>query len=108
MVAIRTDRTSGESAGISAGPTDWTTSVDVEIHARGSATVDAEAAVDALLTPVYERLAALQAVDLGVMQVLLDPEITWDFFAGEHEVAAATLSLRVVHRTPGANLNPWS
>lgn len=108
MVVVPLGRSTGDSAGVSEGPTDWTTEIQVECHARGTDLVPVDDAVDALLSDVYARLAALALPALGVMHVVLDPEIEWDYLEADTLLASATLTLRIVHRTHGANFNPWS
>lgn len=44
---------------LTAGPTDWTVDVGVEIRARGTDAVDALAAIDPIMEQVYARLTAM-------------------------------------------------
>jgi hypothetical protein len=49
----------GQPFALTAGPTDWTVDVGVEIRARGSDSTDAVAAIDPLLELAYARLVAM-------------------------------------------------
>lgn len=49
----------GQPFALTAGPTDWTVDIGVEIRARGTDTIDALAAIDPLMETVYARLVAM-------------------------------------------------
>ena len=105
-VVVRLAVADGEAAGILGGPTDWRTSLQVEIHARDED--DPEAVVDAMLGEVFQRLAPLQAPGLGVMQALELPNVEWDHGESDTGHVCAILTARIVHRTAGTNLTAWS
>lgn len=88
--------------GILNGPTDWDTAIDVECYAR-SATLSADAAVDTLLAKVWARLAA--DASLGGLVMDMNPqEINYDLAGEGDQMACATLSLKVLHRTQNQSL----
>jgi hypothetical protein len=55
----------GEPFALTAGPTDWTVDVGVEIRARGTDAIDALAAIDPIMEQVYARLTAM-ALPAGI------------------------------------------
>jgi hypothetical protein len=59
----------GEPFALSAGPTDWSVDVGVEVRARGSDTLDALAAIDPLIELVYARITAM-ALPAGITGLL--------------------------------------
>lgn len=86
----------GQPFTLTAGPTEWSVDIGVEIRARGTDTIDALAAIDPIMEQVYARLTAM-ALPAGVtgvqafrgqldVQEAATPVATWQFLS--------TLSLR--------------
>jgi hypothetical protein len=105
-VNVRLVRTVGTVGGIDSGPNDWQTYLQVEFHARS--TDDPEAAVDAMLAAGFEAMAEVELAGLGPMDVLSQPEVEWESRESDAGHICAILTARVLHRTQGTNLNPWS
>lgn len=59
----------GEPFALTAGPTDWSVDVGVEIRARGTDSIDALAAIDPIMEQVYARLTAM-TLPVGVMGLM--------------------------------------
>lgn len=55
----------GQPFALTAGPTDWSVDVGVEIRARGTDAIDALAAIDPIMEQVYARLTAM-ALPAGI------------------------------------------
>jgi hypothetical protein len=107
-IAVRPVRTTASLAGVGmAAPKDWETLLGVEILARGLTPEVAEDAVDALLGPVYARLAGWVPPGLAVEDAASEPAITWDTDEGEDAVARATVVVRLTHRTNASALTAW-
>lgn len=90
------------------GAADWQTVIEVECAARSATGADPALAADALLDPTW---AALLGVPLALPDVLdldSEPDLAWDFDAGETPMASATFRLLVRHRTQPNTLTPWS
>jgi len=106
-IVVRIVRTAAQLGGVGPGvPKDWTTTLGVEVLARGATPDAAEDAVDALLGQVYERLAGWAPPGLAVEDALSEPAIQWDVDEGEGAVARATLVVTLIHRTLAAALVP--
>mgnify|MGYP000234499876 CR=1 FL=1 len=92
---------------VGAGPcaAEWRSTYGVECIARSNTGADPAAAVDALLAAVWVRIAALDLAALSVSDVLLDPQIDWEYDTAETPMAAATLRLTVAHFTERTTLN---
>lgn len=104
-IVVRLDQSASNSDTI--GVLDWTTDYIVECYARGATGADPAVAVDALLSDVWARLAALQPGALGVQSVTLNNVIDWQYDDAETPVVCAVIRLQVVHRTAKNNLSPW-
>lgn len=103
MVVIRLLDVALEPFAIRGGPMNADTRVAVECHARAVTGVSAEAAVDALLGAVYQRLA--QDPTLGGLLSDLQPlGLTYDFDAEGEPVGVATLTYIARHRVQGGTL----
>ena len=105
-VAVRLERSTGAAPTLHA--TDWRTSLLVECYARGVANNDPAAAVDALLYAVWQRLGALQAASLGLIDLRLEPDMGWDYDDAETPAVCVTLRLTAEHRTATDSLTPWN
>ncbi len=103
---VRINSANGQAAGISNGPTDWSTGFVVECHAVDDE--DAEAAVDELIAHAFQRLSTLQIPGLGMMDIAALPDIEWDPGESVTNHVCATFVCRATHRTLGTELNPWS
>jgi hypothetical protein len=107
-IVVRQVRTAAQLAGVGMGaPKDWVTTLGVEILARGLTAEAAEDAVDALLAPVYARLAGWAPPGLSVLDALSAPAIVWDSDEGEDAVARATVVVSITHRTQPSALVAW-
>lgn len=107
MVVVRLERAGGEQAQISGGPTDWSTSIAVDVYARAATDSDeAEDLAGELLGRVYERLAGLDLSAYGVTGFGLNPEVAAGSDAVDSSLAAMTLFLNIQHCTGADNLNP--
>jgi len=101
----------GASQRMATGPiaaTDWQTSIEVECLSRTPAMQDPMATADTLLVSTW---AALLSVPLGIDDVVdidADPEVTFNFDAGETPMASISFRLIVRHRTHPNSLTPWS
>lgn len=88
---------------------EWQTLILIECMARaaGSAS-EPHAAVDALLEAAWSRIAAWQpASNLGVIDVRMTPEISWQVEDGDVPVVLATINVTVQHRTQSTSLAAW-
>lgn len=109
-IAVRLVRTRGEPAGVGmSSPKDWGTVIGVECAARADAAsaAVAEDAVDEVLEAAYARLAGTNLGLPALLDVMPDPEITWDTEEGETQICRATFMVRVTHRTAAASLTAW-
>jgi hypothetical protein len=107
-IVVRLARTQAKLAGVGMGaPKDWTTLIGVEAFARAAAGAVAEDAVDAILVPLYARLAGLSLPQLSTLDIAPEPSIDWDTEEGEDQVCRATVVLRIVHRTQASALVAW-
>ena len=87
------------------GPFDWTTTDAVECQARANtANADPVAFVDTLLKAVWSRLTGLDPIALGAIDVRLQPAIDWQLDDPDAPLAAAVISLQIVHRTAATSL----
>ena len=101
-IVVRLGRSVGQEQSL--GVIDWTTTLDVECHARASAGAEPAAAVDVLLADAWARLADLNATSLGAMAVQIGSDIDWQFDDMDTPVASATVRLQVLHRTAATSL----
>lgn len=107
-IAVRLVRTRAQLAGVGLGaPKDWGTLIGVECAARAEGACLAEDAVDVVLQAAYARLAGASLGLPALLDVMPEPEITWDTDEGETQVCRATFSVRVTHRTTAAGLTAW-
>lgn len=80
----------------------FTTELVIELRARGTGGQDALEAVNALLSDVYQRMAAA-AVPQGLASWVANVGIDFDAAEADETLGAATLVLRVEHFTgPGS------
>lgn len=82
----------------------WATQLQVECYARAPAAQAGDAAVDALLSAVVERLLADRSLggivgDLGLLG------ITYDFDVDAESTACATVTFSVRHASGAASIN---
>lgn len=90
------------------GALDWTTRLAVECYARGQAGVDPSESVDDLLRDAWQRVRALDAGQLGVMNIHVDSAVEWLFDELDTPLACAVIHMTVLHRTPVNTLQSWS
>ncbi len=89
------------------GATDWQTTIEVECAARTPSGQDPAQAVDALLASAWAAVLAPSVSLPGVLDLDSEPDIAWEFDAGETPLASATFRLVVRHRTLANSLQPW-
>ena len=106
-IVVRLDSSRRDTTG-PLGATDWQTVLQVECVARTPTGSDPAAAADALLASTWQALLAAPLQLPGVLDLDADPEIVWDFDAGETPLVAASFRLVVRHRTLANSLTPWS
>lgn len=106
-VFLRLDSSRRDVAG-PLGATDWLTVLQVECAARTTTGQDPAAALDALLSGAWAGLVAVPLSHPDVLDVDAEPDISWDFDAGETPLVSATFRLAVRHRTHANSLTPWS
>lgn len=103
VVRLLNSRSVGQT--VLGGPYDWTSTYQVECLARAaSAAADPVAAVDGLLELVWARLAGINPLALGAIDVRLQPAIDWQVDDADVPIAAAVISLQIVHRTAANTL----
>ena len=107
MIFVRPTDSLSERTGITGGPVDWTTSYLVEIRMRYTPdTESADAAIDALIGDVFERLAALSLA--GMEDVIPGVSVSWDYSEADVNVMGATVRADIVHRTQSSTLTAWT
>ena len=100
-ISISLESMAGQQFAIGAGPVLWTVIYGLDIRARGTASVDAVAAVDPLLESVYARILAT-ATPAGVEGWAIEPRIRVDVEDADTPIASLQLALNVRLRTaPG-------
>lgn len=82
----------------------WQTVYEIELAARSNTGADPAVAVDALLDAAWARIAEADLSALGVRDLLIGPQIGWEYDAADTPVASATLRLTVEHYTERASL----
>lgn len=101
----------GQAAAVRGGFHRWTFDVTVDCYARaalsGALAGDAEAAADALLQAVWQRLAAGPA-PAGVSSLVKQPRIAWEFIEADTGLACARLTFAVDLSTNNQTLALWS
>lgn len=102
-IAVFVESCSGQDFAIGGGPKDWAVTYGVRIRARGSSTVDAETACDALLEDVYERLEATAAPN-GVEAFNLEARIDTDTEEADTPIGVCTLYMTALMRTQAGAL----
>lgn len=103
LVKVYLDTSLPERAEIAGMPDDWKTRVRVELHARGTNTVTAEDAADALLTQAH----ALVMADPGLGGRCMDcypVGIAWATDEADTSIAVAQILFEAHHRTSAFNL----
>lgn len=107
-IAVRLVRTKAQLAGVGMGaPKDWGTVFGIECAARADADGLAEDAVDAVVDAAYARLAGANLGLPALLDVMPEPDISWDTDEGETQICRATFVVRVTHRTAAASLTAW-
>ncbi len=106
-IVVRLDSSRRDTTG-PLGATDWQTVLEVECAARTPTGADPAAAADALLATTWQAVLSVPLQLPDVLDLDADPEITWDFDAGETPMVSATFRLLVRHRTHANSLTPWS
>lgn len=104
-IVVRLDGTRGRESVL--GARDWTTLIAVECYGRTVGTTTAEASADALVAAAWQRLMALQAPALGLMEIGVEAEIDWQRDSDASAEVCAVIRLTATHRTPYESLTPW-
>ena len=104
-VVVRLEQSSSRETVI--GFLDWTTRLAVECYARGQVGADPSEAVDALLQDAWQRVHAIDAGQIGVMEIRAD-SAEWLYDELETPLACAVIRLQVLHRTPVNQIQPWA
>lgn len=102
-IAVSIESIRGAEVELTGAPMRWDVVYGIEIRARGSATVDAVAAVDPLLEKVYERFFDV-APPVGVAGWMLAPSIRVSIEEGATPVASVLLAVNVDLATQGDSL----
>jgi hypothetical protein len=102
-IAVNAARSRAEPLSMDGSALQWETTVVVTLFGRAAAGSDAEAAIDPLLVSTWDRLQSLTAPP-GVVDVALDPSITWDVDEADQTVVTASLALRITHITTASAL----
>lgn len=109
-IRINTVRHAGTRADMAGQCIKWQADIAIALLARGSALLanstelqDGEAAVDELLVPAWHAVMAMP-VPPGVLDLFLEPLISYALDEADHTVCSAVLALRVVHITTAADL----
>lgn len=102
-ISVSLESIGGEQFAIGAGPVLWEVVYGVEIRARGTASVDAVAAVDPLLEAVYARINAT-AAPAGVEAWVLAPRVRVDVEEADTPIASLQMALNVRLRTQAGTL----
>lgn len=101
-VVVRVERSVSTLAEVLGGPTTWATLIHVECYARATGS-EPDAAADALLVSVFERLA--QSPTLGGRVMSLEPmqgdTLSWDVDELDAKFACITAKFVVKHKTKG-------
>jgi hypothetical protein len=101
----------GQAAAIRGGWHSFLFDVTVDCYARapleGANAGDAEAAADAVLTAVWQRIAGATP-PAGVANLLSRPRVAWEFTAGDRQLACARLTFAVDLSTANQTLALWS
>lgn len=106
QIVVRLLGTAAPPQQILSGPYDWTTQFVVEASKRVPQGSDPVTTIDSLIGSVWSRISELpaQLVGLGVLQVILQPSITWEVERLDTLVITSTLRLTVQHRTAATTL----
>ncbi|MEY2689926.1 MAG: hypothetical protein RL375_4126 [Pseudomonadota bacterium] len=88
---------------LSADTMEWKTAVVVSLYARAAAGQDGEQAIDQLLLAAWTRVQTM-AMPSGVLDVVLDPRVTWDVDEADQTVVRADIGLSITHLTNGPGL----
>jgi hypothetical protein len=100
-INISIEALNGEQFTLGAGPVLWEVVYAVEMRARGSATVDAADAADALLEAAYARILAT-AVPAGVEGWVITPRVRHEVEEADTPIGSSMLAINVRLRTqPG-------
>ena len=102
-INVSIESLTGQQFAVSGGPVLWEAIYGLEIRARGTASVDAVAAVDPLLEALYARILAT-ATPAGVEGWAITPRIREDVEEAGSPIASLQLALNVRLRTQSGSL----
>ena len=97
-ISVSLESMTGQQFALGSGPVLWEVIYGLEIRARGTAAVDAVAAVDPLLESLYARILAT-ATPAGVEGWAITPRIRVDVDETSTPIASLQLALNVRLRT---------
>jgi hypothetical protein len=102
-INISIESISGEQFAVTSGPVLWSVIYGLELRVRGSASVDAMAALDPVLDAAYARIVAT-APPAGVEGWVITPRARIDIEEADTPIASMTLALDVQLRTQAGTL----
>ena len=102
-ISVSLESMTGQQFALGSGPVLWEVIYGLEIRARGTAAVDAVAAVDPLLESLYARILAT-ATPAGVEGWAITPRIRVDVDETSTPIASLQLALNVRLRTEANTL----
>ena len=104
-VVVRLQGADPQRAAIVGGRTDWADTLHIECYARavpavpgGAAAIEADDALDALLSAVWARLMGNPTLS-GTVSDLEPTGIEWDYAADATGMGCATITVTVKHST---------
>lgn len=101
-VVVRCEGGEAQRFAIAGAPIDWQSTWRVECYARASASTP-DAAVDSLMAAAYARLAADPTLGGNVIDMNIQ-RVDFDYAEEAQDLACATLTYLVQHRTGAAAL----
>jgi hypothetical protein len=108
-VVVRLLQSRAATPQVLSGPYEWVTDYQIECLARApAASSEPAASVDSLLDAAWTRLATMTAAGIGVVDIRMLPEIKWEYDDADTPMAAAIISVQVLHRTNSTSLAAWT
>ena len=102
-INVSIESISGQQMTVTGGPVLWSVVYGLELRARGTASVDAMAALDPVLDAAYARIVATEP-PAGVNGWVLTPRARIDIEEAATPIASMTLALDVQLRTDAGTL----
>lgn len=108
-IVVRLIQSRAATPQVLSGSYEWVTDYQVECLARAAnASTDPASVVDSLLDAAWARLASMSPSGVGVIDVRMLPEIQWQYDDADTPMAAAIISMQVLHRTAATSLTAWT